>query len=222
MISELKIEKQTTSQNSTKYTLDLGELKIPYKYLKVRYIIEKILLVVFLPVWIPIFCLIYLILKFSYGGQVLYKQLRPGLNNSTFYIYKFKSMDSIDPLDETTHHQEERITKFGKYIRKHRIDELPQFFNVLKNEMSIIGPRPDAMNCHLEWKVDIPQYDYKYIIKPGITGLGQVYYKHVSEIEEVFEKFKFDVQYLNNINIKTDLIIIAKTFYVMLSGWGSR
>ena len=88
--------------------------------------------------------------------------------------------------------------------------------------MSLIGPRPDALNCHLEWKQDIPQYDYKYIIKPGVTGLGQVYYKHVSEIEEVFEKFKYDIKYLNNINIFTDIKILILTIFVMFSGKGAR
>jgi len=222
MITELNIEQIEEKLESPKYLLDVDDFNIPYNYLQLRYFIEKLLLVLFVPVWLPVFIITYLILKFTYGGNVLYKQLRPGLNNKTFFIYKFKSMHFINPELESTKHQEERITKFGKFIRKHRIDELPQFINVLKNEMSLIGPRPDALNCHLEWKQSIPQYDYKYIIKPGITGLGQVYYKHVSEINEVFEKFKFDVKYLNNINLKTDLKIIFKTFYVMLSGWGAR
>ncbi len=222
MIANLNIKHNKEISESTKYTLDLGELDIPYKYLSVRYIVEKILLVLFLPIWLPVFALTYIILKMSYGGKVLYKQERPGLNNSTFYIYKFKSMKSINPLEETTIHQEERITRFGRFIRKHRIDELPQFINVLKNEMSLIGPRPDALNCHIEWKQDIPQYDYKYIIKPGVTGLGQVYYKHVSEISEVFEKFKYDIKYLNNINIFTDIKILILTIFVMFSGKGAR
>lgn len=222
MITELNIEQIEEKIESPKLTLEIGDINIPYNYLSFRYLIEKVLLVLFAPLWLPIFLVTYIILKLTYGGNVLYKQLRPGVNNSTFYIYKFKSMRFIDPELETTKHQEERITKFGKFIRRHRIDELPQFINVLRNEMSIIGPRPDAMNCHLEWKNEIPQYDYKYIIKPGITGLGQVNYKHVSEINEVFEKFKYDIKYLNNINFKTDLKIIFKTIYVMFSGWGAR
>lgn len=222
MIAGSKIERIEKKISPPKFVLDLGNLDIPFSYLRVRYVVEKILLIASLPIWLPIFAITYIILKLSYGGQVLYKQERPGINNSTFYIYKFKSMKSINPLEETTFHQENRVTPFGKFIRKHRIDELPQFINVLRNEMSLIGPRPDALNCHLEWKQDIPQYDFKYIIKPGVTGLGQVYYKHVSEIEEVFEKFKYDIKYLNNINIFTDIKILILTIFVMFSGKGAR
>ncbi len=204
------------------FVLDTGNIKIPVLYLELRYIVEKIILVLVSPLWLPVFIATYIALKFIYGGKCLFKQVRPGKNNTTFQIYKFKSMKDIDPESETTLHEEERITAFGRFIRKHRIDELPQFLNVLKGEMSLIGPRPDALNCHLEWRQQIPQYDLKYLIKPGITGYGQAYYKHVSDIEEVFEKFKYDVYYLNNISFKNDIKIVFKTIEVMFTGYGAR
>ncbi len=204
------------------YLLDTGNITIPVLYLEIRYFIEKAILILLAPLWLPVFIATYITLKFIYGGKCLFKQERPGKSNTTFFIYKFKSMHDIDPESETTQHEEDRITSFGRFIRKHRIDELPQFLNVLKGEMSLIGPRPDALNCHLEWRQSIPQYDLKYLIKPGITGYGQAYYKHVSDIEEVFEKFKYDVYYLNNISFLTDVKIVFKTIEVMLTGYGAR
>lgn len=204
------------------YLLDTGNITIPVLYLEIRYFIEKAILILLAPLWLPVFIATYITLKFIYGGKCLFKQERPGKSNTTFFIYKFKSMHDIDPESETTQHEEDRITSFGRFIRKHRIDELPQFLNVLKGEMSLIGPRPDALNCHLEWRQSIPQYDLKYLIKPGITGYGQAYYKHVSDIEEVFEKFKYDVYYLNNISFLTDVKIVFKTIEVMFTGYGAR
>lgn len=215
IIEEVKIDKK-------KYILDIEDIYIPVYYLNFRYFLEKLILIAFSPIWISILILTYISIKIAYGGKCLFKQERPGKNNSTFFIYKFKSMKDIDLKNETTVHQEERITALGKFIRKHRLDELPQFINVLKGEMSLIGPRPDALNCHLEWKEHIPQYDFKYIIKPGITGYGQVYYKHVSDIEEVFEKFKYDIYYLKNISFSNDIKIFFKTIIVMITGFGSR
>lgn len=214
--------KETLIVKDKKYVLDTDNISIPFLYLEIRYILEKIILLLTSPLWLPILFITYIALKIIYGGKCLFKQERPGKNISTFYIYKFKSMKDMDTSIETTQHEAERITKLGRFIRKHRLDELPQFFNVLRGEMSLIGPRPDALNCHLEWKQQIPQYDFKYIIKPGITGFGQVYYKHVSEIEEVFEKFKYDVYYLKNISILNDIKIVLKTIVVMITGFGSR
>ena len=169
----------------------------------------------------PFFCIIYIFvapaIKLDDGGTVFYKAPRRGLNGRVFQIYKFRSMkmnapDIRNPDNSTFNSQEDqRITRVGRILRKTSIDEIPQILNVLKGDMSIIGPRPITINKPLE------EYDEKrrirLTVKPGITGMTQAYYRNLIGQEE---KFEHDAKYAQNITFRTDIKIFFKTIEMVL------
>lgn len=150
--------------------------------------------------------LVYLMTLMFLGAPALYKQARPGKNHKVFYIYKFRSMNNKKDKDGNLLPDAERITKFGKFLRKTSLDELPQLFNILKGDMSFIGPRPRLVKDMLFYDYD----DYKYyIVRPGLTGPTQANGRNENTWEQVFEK---DVEYCHKITFANDVKIFFKTF----------
>ncbi len=177
------------------------------------------ILIVFSPLWL----LIAFLIKLDSKGPVLYKQQRVGQNGRIFNIHKFRSM--VDDAESQTGPQwaqkeDPRVTRVGKVLRKLRIDEIPQFINVLRGEMSLIGPRPERPYFVEKFKKEIPFYARRLKVKPGITGWAQIKGEYDTSFENVKTKLKYDLFYLENMSLRMDLKVILNTIYIMLRGKG--
>jgi len=177
------------------------------------------LLIIFLPLWI----LVLILIKVESSGPVFYKQKRIGKNGKKFDLYKFGSM--IYDAEKYTGpvwaiENDLRITRIGSFMRKFGIDEIPQLINVLKGDMSIIGPRPERPFFVQEFEKIIPFYSHRYKVLPGITGLAQVKHKYDSTLEDVIKKLEYDFHYINNLSFKLDFSIFITTIYIILTGKG--
>ena len=139
-------------------------------------------------------------------------QERPGQNGKIFNLYKFRSMYEGSDTKLIHGEKDSRVTRVGKYLRKYKFDELPQFINVVKGEMSIIGPRPVPIDYYKQYLELIQGYDLRHIIPPGITGLAQVEQGYTTSVSQEKEKLQHDLFYINNISVSMDLRIILKTF----------
>lgn len=171
---------------------------------------------------IPLIAIFGLIVKMEDRGPIFYKQERLGKNLKVFYIYKIRSM-RVDAEKiggaQWAQKDDPRITKTGKFIRKTRIDEIPQLFNILKGDMSLIGPRPERPELTYKFEKEIPGFIKRLKVKPGLTGLAQVNGGY--EITPN-EKLKWDLIYIKNRNIIMDIKIILKTVRVIFTGDGAR
>ncbi|MEN9559730.1 MAG: hypothetical protein RLZZ502_941 [Pseudomonadota bacterium] len=173
----------------------------------------------------PIMLLAALAIKLSSRGPVLYRQERVGLGGNVFNINKFRSMRTDAEADGTPQwakKSDSRVTFVGRYMRLTRIDELPQLFNVLSGDMSFVGPRPERPFFVQQLKAEIPMYDARHSIKPGITGWAQVRAEYGASIIESKTKLEFDLYYLKHYNLTLDLLIILETVGVVVSGRGAR
>lgn len=166
--------------------------------------------------------LVALIIFLESGEKPFFTQERIGKNGLPFKIYKFKSMRGQSPVNDPLLSKDEamRITNFGCFLRKFRIDEFPQFFNVLKGEMSIVGPRPERQLFLDEIIKEMPKYKKMQKLKPGITSLGQIKYGYSDNLEQMLKRAKYDLIYLDNLNFWTDIKIILSTIVVVFQGKG--
>ncbi len=155
---------------------------------------------------------------------VLYRQLRVGRNDTLFRVYKFRSMrpDVADDDTEFAAHNDPRVTRVGRFIRKTRIDELPQLFNVLRGDMSFVGPRPEQPVHVDKFAREIPYYSQRHRIKPGITGWAQLCYPYGTSVADAKEKLQYDLYYLKNQSLFLDLVILLQTVEVVMVGEGAR
>lgn len=151
-----------------------------------------------------------------------FKQERVGQFEKPFNIYKFRSMKGVCPNNDPLLSKDEqsRITKFGSFLRKYRIDEFPQFINVLKGEMSVVGPRPERQFFIDQIKQKIPEYTKMQSLKPGITSIGQIEFGYADNLSEMLERAKIDLAYLKNRSFWLDLKIVFKTIVVVFAGKG--
>jgi exopolysaccharide biosynthesis polyprenyl glycosylphosphotransferase len=170
----------------------------------------------------PLILLIALLIKLDSSGPIFYSQLRTGLNGRKFQVHKFRSMYQNAEKEGVQWAKEgdSRITRVGYWLRLLRLDELPQFWNVLKGEMSLIGPRPERPEFDLILKEKISYYDLRYLVKPGITGWAQVLYPYGASVEDAYEKLSYDLYYIKNYSMLLDLAIFFKTIRVVLLGKG--
>jgi len=171
----------------------------------------------------PIILATAIAIKLDSKGPVIYKQERSGLNGKVFKVYKFRSMyqdaeKRTGPIWSTK--DDPRITRVGKFIRRVRIDELPQIWNVFKGEMSLVGPRPERPFFVEQLAKEIPYYKRRLRVRPGITGWAQVKHKYDENIEDVKTKLQFDLFYIENMSLKTDIKILFRTVFVVLFGKG--
>ncbi|MBF2014779.1 MAG: sugar transferase [Rivularia sp. T60_A2020_040] len=170
----------------------------------------------------PVMLVVAIAIKLDSPGPVFYSQERTGLNGKTFKVHKFRSMyqDAEKRGAQWAQKRDPRITRVGYWLRLMRIDELPQVWNVLKGEMSLIGPRPERPQFDAQLKEAIPYYDIRYLVKPGITGWAQVLYPYGASIEDAYEKLSYDLYYIKNYSIWLDIAIFFKTIRVVLLGKG--
>jgi len=173
----------------------------------------------------PILLFSAILIKLNSKGPIIYKQNRVGRNGEIFRIYKLRTM-RVDAEKNTgavwAKEDDPRITSVGRVLRKAHIDEIPQLFNVIKGEMSIVGPRPERPEIVRDLKELIRDYEKRLQIKPGITGLAQVWHKYDETIEDVKKKIKYDLLYLREMCLLVDLRILIRTFLVVLTGRGAR
>ena len=162
----------------------------------------------------PLFLLIALVIKLDSRGPIFYKQLRVGLRGRTFYIYKFRSMRQDAEVKSGpvwAKENDPRITRVGNFLRTTHLDELPQFINVLKGEMSLVGPRPERPHFVKELRKVIPHYDKRHYAKPGVTGLAQIRQRYDETTEDVKKKVRYDVLYIKKMCPILDIKVIAMT-----------
>jgi len=174
---------------------------------------------------IPLLLIIPVLIKLESKGPVLFRQNRVGEGEKSFSLYKFRTM--FDGAEEKTgpvwsREGDIRITKFGKFLRKTRLDEIPQLFNVILGEMSFIGPRPERPFFVESLKKQIPYYSERHCIKPGITGWAQVKYEYGDSIEDTIEKLRYDLYYIKYQSIALDFLILLETMKVVFFGKGGR
>lgn len=203
-----------------------GSLIPSRSYFYVKSLLDFIFALLVLPFVLPIMLLIAAKLRFGEGGPVLFRQKRVGQGGREFTVYKFRTMApckiSNPVVAAITIPNDSRITPTGRFLRKYRLDELPQIINILRWEMSWIGPRPEAKSLSSWYKDEIPFYVYRHVVKPGITGWAQVNQGHVANIDDVYEKLQYDFYYIKNFSPWLDLLILLRTIKTMATGFGHR
>jgi len=167
---------------------------------------------------------IAILVKFSSPGPIFYYQKRVGQDNQIFEIIKFRTMihNAEKNGAEWSKEKDNRITWSGKFLRKTRLDELPQLLNILKNEMSFVGPRPERPEFAFSSEIlaQIPFYQVRHSIKPGLTGWAQIKYPYGSSIRDTLQKLQYDLYYIKNRSFVLEIAIILKTIKIILSGGG--
>jgi sugar transferase (PEP-CTERM system associated) len=172
----------------------------------------------------PLIFIIFLGIKLESPGPVFYSQERVGQNGRKFNLFKFRSM--VEKAEENgpvwARENDDRITRVGRWLRKTRLDEIPQLINVFKGNMSFVGPRPERPFFVEQLKKEVPYYDQRHIIKPGVTGWAQIRYPYGASKEDALEKLKYDLYYIKHLSLLFDLYILFETVKVVLFGKGSR
>jgi exopolysaccharide biosynthesis polyprenyl glycosylphosphotransferase len=171
----------------------------------------------------PLLLLIAVGIKLGSPGPAIFSQERVGLHGKTFTLYKFRSMD-MDAESESgpawAAEFDDRVTSFGKLLRRFRLDEIPQAFNVLRGDMSFAGPRPERPYFVDMLSARVPSYSLRHYAKPGITGWAQVTYPYGASVEDAIEKLQYDLYYIKHMSFRQDLVVLFKTFKVVLFGRG--
>lgn len=189
-----------------------------------KYGFDKFVALLFMPLLLLVAAALLLVNPFLNPGPVFFRQERMGLDRKPFIMWKFRTMAPAD--EEVRAHdapvEQERITPLGAILRRTRVDELPNFINVLKGEMSVIGPRPDAYAHAARFVYTIPYYADRFRVRPGITGLAQVQGGYAETTRAVQRKARFDHFYVKASDIRMDLYIAARTVKVMLTGFGAK
>jgi len=202
-----------------------GELGPRPQSLIVQTVLNRLAAAVGIVVASPIMLLTALAVKLSSPGPILYRQVRVGLDDVPFTVYKFRSMRA-DAEKGTgavwASKDDPRVTKVGKILRKLRFDELPQLFNTLKGEMSMVGPRPERPEFVKELSKKIPYYRQRHCVRPGITGWAQINFKYGDTLEDTMTKLEYDLYYIKNMSLSLDTYIVFHTVKAMLLSRGSQ
>lgn len=206
---------------------NLGSLIPGIVYAKVKRAWDFGVTLLSIPILAPLLLLVAIAIKLDSPGPVLFSQQRMGYRGRAFRMYKFRTMahgaaDADAREAAMTKDADDRVTRLGRYLRRYRIDELPQLFNILKGEMSWIGPRPEAVPLSHWYEAELPFYRYRHIVRPGITGWAQVKQGHVADVGDVLWKLQYDFYYIKNFSFWLDLLIVAGTIRTILSGFGAR
>src|SRR3954468_18457390 len=194
----------------------------PYHY--VKRLFDVMASLVLLVICSPLLVIIAGLIRVTNGRPVIFKQQRVGRDEVLFTIYKFRTMHNeqgaVTDSEIYTRENDPRVSRVGRWLRKLRLDELPQLWNVLKGQLSLIGPRAEWVQCADRYQKKIPFYHFRHLVKPGITGWAQVNYPYGESDEDAVEKLKYDLYYIRHYSLTLDAMIVLKTIYTMLFGKG--
>ena len=187
--------------------------------------LDIVFAVIGLTVGLPIMALVGVLVKCTSRGPMLYHQTRVGLHGHQFTVHKFRTMcedaeRSTGPVWSTAN--DARVTPIGKFLRRTRLDEMPQLWNVLIGEMSFVGPRPERPEFVQELAVTIPYYGQRHVLKPGVTGWAQIRYTYGASVEDAIEKLQYDLYYIKNLSIALDFVILLETLKTVIMRRGAR
>lgn len=204
-----------------------GSLVPGLLYLKLKLMMDRCAAALVLIPLLPFMAAIALLIKLENSGSVIFTQRRMGFRGKPFTMYKFRTMidapeQPVTVESEKTQDDDPRITKIGKWLRKHRMDELPQMVNIMKGEMSWIGPRPEAYQLSKSYEAELPYYRYRHIVRPGISGWAQVNQGHVAEVDDVHEKLYYDFYYIKHCSLWLDILITLRTIRTVVLGLGAK
>lgn len=217
-----RVEIEHLSENT------LGSINPNQAYIKIKQAIDWVCALLALIVLAPFLLLIALMIRLESPGPAIFRQERLGFGGKSFTVYKFRTMTVSEPEAANvrslavTKRGDTRVTRLGRFLRRSRIDELPQLINIVRSEMSWIGPRPEATVLSSHYSVALPFYRYRNIVRPGISGWAQVNQGYVSEDDDETEKLHYDFYYIKNFSPWLDFVIVLRTLKTMLSGFGSR
>lgn len=219
-----RVQIEHLSENS------FGSLVPALGYRGIKRTIDVVASILLLPVLVPLLLVVALVVRGSSPGPILFRQRRMGYRGVPFDMLKFRTMvereveadDSAIRHDAITRDGDDRITRPGRFLRKSRLDELPQIINILRGEMSWIGPRPEAVPLSQWYESELPFYSYRHIVRPGITGWAQVNQGHVAGLDDVHVKLYYDFYYIKFFSAWLDLLIALRTVGIMLTGFGAK
>lgn len=186
--------------------------------------LDVVAVLIMSPLWLGLCVIVGLTVRFSSTGPAFYSQLRVGRNGRPFRLWKFRSMrhQAQESVARFAQANDDRITGVGRFIRRWRLDELPQLYNVLLGHMSLIGPRPEQLAFVETFATRIPAYPYRHLVRPGITGWAQVQQGYAEGEEATAVKLSYDLYYVAHYSMALDLLIAYKTVRIVLNGFGSR
>ena len=218
---EGQVEIEHISENS------FGHLAPDSIYAPLKFYIDVFSALIALYLLSPLLILVAVAIRMESKGPAIFRQQRMGYRGRPFTIYKFRSMRELTASTAGAHadmtlSDDQRITRVGKFIRKTRLDELPQILNILFGQMSWIGPRPETIRLAAMYEARLPFYAYRHIVRPGITGWAQVKQGHVTSVEDVRHKLQYDFYYVKNFSIWLDALICIQTVRVILTGHGAK
>ena len=218
-----RVDVQHLSENS------FGSLVPMRGYVHVKSAVDWLVAVAVMPLLLPLILLVVLFIRIDSRGPALFRQQRVGRGGKSITVYKFRTMRWVGAEGSESTLQaamtldgDIRITRVGRWLRQSRIDELPQIFNILKGQMSWIGPRPEARILSVTYTAQVPFYRYRHVVKPGISGWAQVKQGHVAEVDQIIEKLHYDFFYIKYFSLWLDVLILFKTIRTMASGFGAK
>lgn len=202
---------------------NFGDLSPSIFHQNLKRVIDVLFLLLFSPFILPMMLIIAIWIKMDSPGGAFFIQPRMGFNGKWFNVIKFRSM-FVDHNGShfTEEGEDHRITRVGRVIRKYRLDELPQFWNVLKGEMSLIGPRPESAELAKWYDSEVPFFAYRHVVRPGISGWAQVMHGYAAGVDDMKDKLAYDFYYIKHFSLWLDLLIWYKTIRTVLTGFGSR
>jgi lipopolysaccharide/colanic/teichoic acid biosynthesis glycosyltransferase len=205
------VDAGTSPEIATPHTL-------PGRYLRAKRMIDVIAVIGAAPAVLVVVALAAIAILLTMGRPILFIQDRVGLDGRVFKMLKLRTMrHGSFRLDHATVRNDPRITPLGAFLRRTHIDELPQLWNLLKGDMTLIGPRPEQPHLVDYYRKHIPDYDKRHTVPPGLTGLSQVFYGYAADLEETRQKIVYDLEYVRNIGLSTDLRIFIQTIRVYSS-----
>lgn len=186
--------------------------------------IDLVIIVLLTPFFLILALAIGLFIKIDSKGPIFFRQERVGYHGQSFLLIKFRSMyiGSEDNGQTFARKDDARVTRVGRLLRRSRLDEMPQIWNVLKGEMSIVGPRPEQKYFVDKFSLSVPFYGFRHMVRPGITGWAQIMYGYTADEYETKQKVAYDLFYLKNMSLWLDVVILAKTIQIIILGSGSR
>lgn len=215
-----KVQFEHLSENS------FGSMARTVPYTRLKRLFDLAGCVCVLPFLLPLLAVVAIAIKVDSDGPAIFRQRRMGYRGHFFIINKFRTMSVME--DGTNHKasitadSDQRITRLGGFLRRTRIDELPQIWNIILGDMSWIGPRPEAVSLSAAYEAELPYYRYRHMVRPGITGWAQVHQGHVTSVDDVNDKLQYDFYYVRNISFWLDFVIALRTVRVIMSGFGAK